>query len=83
LGRAVNHNPAILLRTQDLPPIYEENSCMYLFSRQTLEQRRNRIGERPYLFEIPAAEAWDIDEELDFLIADLLVGQQIKQGQRS
>lgn len=76
LGRAVNHNPAILLRTQDLPPIYEENSCMYLFSRQTLEVRRNRLGERPLLFEIPAAEAWDIDEELDFLIADLLVRQQ-------
>jgi CMP-N-acetylneuraminic acid synthetase len=36
-----------------------------LFTRQTLEQRRNRLGERPYLFEIPAAEAWDIDEELD------------------
>jgi len=76
LGRAVNHNPAILLRTQDLPPMYEENSCIYLFSRQTLEVRRNRLGERPMLFEIPASEAWDIDEELDFLIADLLVRQQ-------
>lgn len=77
LGRAVNHNPAILLRTQDLPPIYEENSCIYLFSRQALEVRRNRLGERPMLFEIPASEAWDIDEELDFLIADLLVKQQL------
>jgi CMP-N-acetylneuraminic acid synthetase len=76
LGRAVNHNPAMLLRTQDLPPIYEENSCMYLFTRQILEIRRNRLGERPLLYEIPASEAWDIDEELDFLIADLLVKQQ-------
>jgi len=73
LGRPVNHNPAILLRTQDLPPIYEENSCIYLFNRQTLEQRRNRLGDRPYLFEIPAAEAWDIDEELDFAITDLIL----------
>lgn len=73
LGRPVNHNPAILLRTQDLPPIYEENSCIYMFTRQTLELRRNRIGERPYLFEIDPAEARDIDEELDFLIADLLL----------
>ena len=73
LGRPVNHNPAFLLRTQDLPPIYEENSCIYLFNRQTLEQRRNRLGERPYLFEIPAAEAWDIDEELDFAITDLIL----------
>ncbi len=73
LGRPVNHNPAILLRTQDLPPIYEENSCIYLFTRQTLEQRRNRLGDRPCLFEIPAAEAWDIDEELDFAITDLIL----------
>lgn len=77
LGRPVNHNPAILLRTQDLPPIYEENSCIYLFSRQTLEQRRNRLGDRPYLFEIPAAEAWDIDEELDFQIADLILSKAL------
>jgi len=77
LGRPVNHNPAILLRTQDLPPIYEENSCIYLFNRQTLVQRRNRLGERPCLFEIPAAEAWDIDEELDFQITDLILSRSL------
>ena len=76
LGRAVNHNPAVLLRTQDLPPIFEENSCLYLFTRQTLEERRHRIGKRPYLFEIDAAEAWDIDEELDFAITEFLMGQR-------
>lgn len=73
LGRAINHNPAVLLRTQDLPPVYEENSCIYLFTRQVLLTRRNRLGERPFLFEIDAIEAWDIDEEHDFLIADFLM----------
>jgi CMP-N-acetylneuraminic acid synthetase len=73
LGRAINHNPAILLQTQDLPPVYEENSCLYLFTRPTLMARRNRLGERPYLFEIDAAEAWDIDEELDFDITNFLM----------
>jgi CMP-N-acetylneuraminic acid synthetase len=77
LARPINHNPNILLQTQDLPPIYEENSCIYLFTRQTLEQRRNRLGERPYLFEVDRAEAWDIDEELDFLIADLLLTHRL------
>lgn len=81
LARPINHNPAILLRTQDLPPVYEENSCIYLFSRQTLEQHRSRIGERPYLFEIEATEAMDIDEEHDFLIADLLLAHRLKNGQ--
>jgi CMP-N-acetylneuraminic acid synthetase len=76
LGRAVNHNPAVLLRTQDLPPIYEENSCLYLFTRETLISRRNRLGERPLMFEMDAREATDIDEELDFLIAETLMQKQ-------
>lgn len=80
LGRAVNHNPAVLLRTQDLPPIYEENSNLYLFTRHTLEQRRNRIGERPLLFEIDRQEAWDIDEETDFRIAELLYLHRQKEA---
>jgi CMP-N-acetylneuraminic acid synthetase len=72
LGRPVNHNPNILLRTQDLPPIYEENSNFYLFSRASLEFRRNRIGERPLMFEIDRIESWDIDEEIDFQVAEYL-----------
>ena len=76
LGRAINHNPAVLLRTQDLPPVFEENSCIYIFTRQILEGKRNRQGERPMMFEIEAAEAWDIDEELDFLIAEFLIQQR-------
>jgi CMP-N-acetylneuraminic acid synthetase len=76
LGRAINHNPAVLLQTQDLPPVYEENSCMYLFTRQNLLSRRNRLSERAMMFEIPAAEAWDIDEELDFDIVNFLLNRK-------
>ena len=72
LGRAINHNPAILLQTQDLPPVYEENSCFYLFTRDTLMRRRNRLGDRPMMFEIDQAQAWDIDEEIDFEIVNFL-----------
>jgi len=75
LGRPVNHNPKVLLRTQDLPPIYEENSCMYIFTREKLLARRNRLGERPMMFEVPPVEAWDIDVELDFTVADSLFRQ--------
>ncbi len=75
-GRPINHDPTVLLQTQDLPPVYEENSCLYIFTRETLLKRRNRLGERPLLFPIDAAEAWDIDEELDFAITDFLLSQQ-------
>jgi CMP-N-acetylneuraminic acid synthetase len=76
-GRAVNHNPAVLLRTQDLPPIYEENSCLYLFTREMLIKRRNRVGDRPLMFVINAQEAWDIDDELDFSIVEFLIGKEL------
>lgn len=81
LSRPINHNPAILLQTQDLPPIYQENSCLYIFTRDTLLSRRNRLGERPMMFEIDSAEAWDIDEELDFHITDFLLSRE--QGHQS
>lgn len=77
LTRPINHNPAILLQTQDLPPVYEENSCFYLFTRATLMARRNRLGERPLMREIPRLEAVDIDEEDDFQIADLLMRHRL------
>ncbi len=72
-GVAINHDPTVLIQTQDLPPVYEENSCLYLFTRQNLLERHHRIGANPILFEIDAAEAWDIDEELDFAITDFLM----------
>ena len=46
-GRPLNHDPDVLLRTQDLPPVLEENSCLYLFDKTDLLQRRNRIGRAP------------------------------------
>jgi CMP-N-acetylneuraminic acid synthetase len=78
--RAVNHDPAVLLRTQDLPPIYEENSNIYLFDRATLERRGNRIGDRPLLFPIDRAEAWDIDEEIDWTIVEALYREREAHG---
>jgi len=75
-GAAINHDPSVLIQTQDLPPVYEENSCLYLFTRQNLLERHHRIGAQPILFEIDPAEAWDIDEELDFAICDYLMRQK-------
>ena len=76
-GRAINHDPRELIQTQDLPPVYEENSCLYLFTRENLIKNHHRIGDKPLLFEIPADEAWDIDEELDFAICDFLMTRKL------
>ena len=72
-GNAVNHNPAELIQTQNLPPLFEENSCLYLFSKNSLENNGHRIGSSPYLFEIDSDEAWDIDTMFDFNIVNYLI----------
>ncbi|MGD0876811.1 MAG: acylneuraminate cytidylyltransferase family protein [Anaerolineales bacterium] len=77
-GHALNHDPNTLLQTQNLPPVYEENSCIYIFTRENLERRRNRLGERPLMFEMGVDEAWDIDDELDFAITDFLMQHRKK-----
>ena len=75
-GKAVNHNPGELIQTQDLPPLYEENSCIYLFTEEGLQKNAHRIGNKPYLFEIPPDQAWDIDTPLDFDIVDFLMKRE-------
>ena len=70
-GTPINHDPDVLLRTQDLPPVYEENSNLYLFTAAQIAAGR-RIGKRPILFEIDPLEAVDIDEEADFVLAEAL-----------
>ncbi len=71
-GQPLNHDPNILLRTQDLTPVYEENSTLYLFTRDILEKKKSRIGYHPLMFEVSRYEAIDIDEEIDFLFAEFL-----------
>jgi len=77
-GNAVNHNPRELIQTQDLPPMYEENSCIYIFTRENLIAKRHRISDHPLMFEIPRIEAVDIDEESDFQIANILMQMRME-----
>ncbi|MBN2258150.1 MAG: acylneuraminate cytidylyltransferase family protein [Anaerolineaceae bacterium] len=72
-GKALNHDPQYLIRTQDLPPVFEENSCIYIFNGKILAERKNRLGYHPMMFEINANEAWDIDTESDFEVVESLI----------
>ena len=69
-GSAVNHNPNNLIRTQDLEPWYEENSNLYLFTKESFKQVGARIGKYPMMYEGPQVESIDIDtqEDWDFAV---------------
>jgi CMP-N-acetylneuraminic acid synthetase len=76
-GRPINHDLGHDVRSQDLPPIYEENSCLYLFSRAGFTAHGRRIGARPLLFPIDPLEAVDIDEEYQWQIAEALMARRL------
>ena len=71
-GEALNHDPGVLIKTQDLPLLYEENSCIYIFTKEAFEKNKRRIGDNPILFEIDQLEAIDIDVEEEFVLAEKL-----------
>lgn len=67
----VNHDPNNLIRTQDLEPWFEENSNLYIFTRESFARTQARIGERPMMYESAKFESIDIDtlEDWDFAVA--------------
>lgn len=68
----VNHDPRELRRTQDLDPLLEENSNLYIFTRESFAATHARIGRHPVLFEMDRLEATDIDDEASWALAEAL-----------
>ena len=77
-GTGINHDPKHLIRTQDLKPIYEENSCLYIFSKETNMKTKNRLGSNPMMFPIDRLEAVDIDDIEDFYFAEFLLKRRME-----
>jgi len=72
-GSPVNHDPDNLVQTQDLEPWFEENSNLYIFSRESFAQSGARIGARPIMYETPELESVDIDTPEDWKLAEAIV----------
>ena len=71
--KPVNHNPKTLERTQDLEPLFEENSNLYIFSKSSFYKAGSeRIGLNSTFFETEKIESIDIDTNEDFFIAESL-----------
>lgn len=71
-GTAINHDSSRLIRTQDLKPIYKANGNIYIFSKKSFAHRNSREGLNPKMFEMDSYESIEIDEEMDFKVAELL-----------
>ena len=76
----LNHDPHELIRTQDLKPVYEENSNFYLFSKESFLKTKARIGQKPGVFTTEPLESIDIDTPEDWELAAYLVDFFKKKG---
>ena len=78
-GSGVNHDPTVLLRTQDLSPILFEKSCIYIFSKETNNLVQNRLGSHALMYKMDMLESVDVDEIEDFLWAEFLLNKRIEE----
>ena len=76
-GQAFNYNPLKQPRSQDLPTIHAINFAVSLISREKMIELKNVIGKNPYLYPIDYYEATDIDNEIDFEIAEYLFRKKL------
>ncbi len=72
-GKDINHDRFHLIPTQQLDPIYEENSCIYLFTKDSLIKHNARIGKNAMIFPMSTIESQDIDWIDDFILTEALM----------
>lgn len=68
----INHDPNIMIPSQDMPFLYEDNSNFYINSVENFYKNKNRVGKNPIFIKIPKLESIDIDEKEDFIIAEAI-----------
>ncbi|MCQ2216726.1 MAG: cytidylyltransferase [Bacteroidales bacterium] len=62
----LRHQP----RSQDLPNISALNFAVNVIAKSTMIDCKNVVGYRPYIYNIDQIEATDIDNPIDFFIAE-------------
>lgn len=72
-GKPLNFDATNVPRTQDLKPIYQETSGVYVFTKEVFEKYKRRIGMKPFIKEVSFREAVDIDNPEDFDLAEVML----------
>lgn len=71
--RPLNHSNNDMKPTQQMDPVYVENSNLFIFSKSSFKNAGNsRIGLKPQLFEMNDVESIDIDYPEDFKLAEII-----------
>lgn len=66
-------------KTQDLAPIYAETTGLYIYPYHLLINEERRTGRKPYLAQVDKIEATDINDPIDFEIADAIFKERQRE----
>lgn len=64
-------------RTQDLPTYYRLNGSIYLFNREYVSNINNIYSKGTFAYVMNRFNSIDIDEEIDFELAEILLSKKI------
>ena len=76
----LNYDKNSVPRTQDLKKIYVETTGLYVYGRELILNKHIRTGDKPYFVEVTNEEAIDINEKIDFVLANAVYQQRVKEG---
>lgn len=75
-GRPLNYRLDEIPRTQTIEPVYVETSAFFIFPRALWCERRQRIGDRPWMAVVDRIEGLDIDYPEDFAMAEIIAASR-------
>lgn len=68
----LNYDVTRTPKSQDLPEIFSLNFAITIIDRETMIRRGNVVGDRPRFAELDKIESIDIDDSVDFKVAESL-----------
>ena len=71
-GKPMNYDVSVTPKSQDLPDIVSLNFGITIIKKQIMMKRKNVVGYNPSFFELDKVESIDIDDLIDFKIAELM-----------
>ncbi len=71
-GAPLNYDTKKIPRTQDLSPYFVETTGLYIYTKDVIQTKRSRIGDRPYMLCVSPIEAVDINNPIDFEMANAI-----------
>ncbi len=82
-GEAINYDPFNRPRRQDFEGMLIENGAVYAITKQSLHEKKNRLGDNVAIVKMPEESLFEIDSENDWVVVEQLLIQRQKRKKQA